>query len=141
MKKFITALVILMPLTACAEIDFGVRIPEWKDFCPTAYIDVKQPKGIGKLNVIASYWFERKTNFEIALANCKALENNDDRFSCYEELKVNQFKENTEYNARMEARQNATSPSVQEMHSMTDNMFPINNYVNSYTRFMPNEMR
>lgn len=140
MKKIITAIAILMPLTAFAEIDFGVRVPEWKDFCPTAFIDVAKPKGMGKLNVTASYWYERKTEFEDAIVNCKALENNDERFSCYEDLKVKQYQKNSEYNARMEARASRVNGSIPEMNSMTDTMFPVNNYINTYTRFMPNEL-
>ena len=83
---------------------------------------------------------DRKVEFETELANCKALESNDERFSCYEKLKVNQFKQNTDYNARMEAKMNATA-GIPEMQNRTDTMLPINNYINTFSRYMPNEIR
>lgn len=136
MKKFLTTLFLVLPITAFAD-DFGSNIPEWKDFAPTAYVDVKEPKGLGKLNVVASYWYQRRVDFEAGLEECKAFLNNDERFTCYENLKVKQFKENTDYNARMEAQQQ--SSAIQEMNSMQDTMMPINHYLQNIGRFQPNE--
>lgn len=138
MKKLLVSLAIFVPLTAFAD-DFGIIAPQWKDFAPTAYINVKEPKGVGKLNVISSYWYHRKIDFENSLEECSSLLNNDERFNCYEELKVKQFKENTDYNARIEARQQ--NSAIQEMNNMTDTMLPLNNYLNNIGKFQANEFR
>ena len=141
MKKFLTTLFLILPLMVFAEEDFGIKVPQWKDFAPTAYIDVKEPKGImGKLNVTAKYWYERKVAFEEGLINCKAIEAHEERFSCYEDLKVKQFRENTDYNARIEAR-NLENGGIPEMYDRTDNMLPVGNYINTFSRMMPNEIR
>ena len=52
MKKFFISLALLLPLASFAE-DFGLNIPQWKDFAPTAFVDVNEPKGLGKFNVTA----------------------------------------------------------------------------------------
>ncbi len=142
MKKYLLIFAFLLSLPVYADElqDFGVTVPEWKDFAPSAYVDVEEPKGLGKLNEIVTYWYQRKTDFEAGLEECKALETNDDRFNCYDRLKVKQYKENSDYNARMEARQRAGA-NIKEMNSMQDNMLPINNYINNFTRFQPNEIR
>ena len=134
MKKFLLVLAFMFTAPVLAEeLDYGFTVPEWKDFAPSAYVDVEEPKGLGKLNEIASYWYKRKTEFEAGLEECKVLETNDERFNCYDRLKVHQYKENSDYNARMEAQQRAGS-NIREMNSMQDNMLPINNYINSFTR-------
>lgn len=138
MKKILFLLAMSLPLAVLAD-DFGTTVPEWKDFAPSAYIDVKAPKGVGKLNVIAAYWYQRRVDFEAGLEECKAYLNNDERFTCYETLKVKQFKENTDYNARMEARQQ--NSAIQEMNNMQGNMFPLNNYIQNIGRFQANEFR
>lgn len=141
MKKFLATLLLILPLTAIAEEDFGIKVPQWKDFAPTAYIDVKEPKGLmGKLNVTAKYWYERKVAFEEGLVNCKAIEAHEERFSCYEELKVRQFQENTVYNAKIEARK-VDSGGIPELYDRTDSMLPVGNYLNNFSRMMPNEIR
>ncbi len=139
MKRVLVSLALLVPL-ACLADDFGANVPEWKDFAPTAFVDVKEPKGIlGKLNVTAAYWYQRRIDFEAGLKECMGYANNDERFTCYENLKVKQFKENTDYNARIEAKQQ--NSSIQEMNSMQDTMLPINHYLQNMTRFQPNELR
>lgn len=138
MKTFITALLLILPITAFAD-DFGAKIPEWKDFVPTAFMNVKEPKGVGKLNVTAAYWYQRRIDFESGLEECKAFANNDERFTCYENLKVKQFKENTDYNARVEAQQQ--NSAIQEMNNMQGTMMPINHYLQNIGRFQPNEFR
>ena len=140
MKKFIALLLLSLPLTAFAEEDFGVNIPEWKDFTPKAFADIRQPKGLGKLNATASYWYKRRVEFENELDACKSLTANDERFSCYEKLKVMQYKLNSEYNARLEARINGSS-SVPGMQTSTDSMMPVGGYLEQMTKYMPNEIR
>lgn len=140
MKKFLLSLALLLPLIAFANEDFGINIPQWEDFAPKTFVDVKEPKGIGKFNVTAKYWYERRLAFEEGLATCKSLETYEERFTCYEDLKVDQFKQNTEYNAKIEARQNANS-AIPEMNNRMDMMIPVNGYIDSMTRFMPNELR
>lgn len=139
MKKIFLTLLLTVPLAVMAN-DYGMRIPEWKDFAPTAFVDVEAPKGLGKFNVTAKYWYERKQKFEEGLENCQILEAYEERFACYEELKVTQYKENTDYNARIEAKQNAMG-GIPEMNNRTDMMLPINNYINTFTQYMPNEFR
>lgn len=138
MKQIIALLALLIPLTVFAD-DFGTNIPEWKDFAPSAFVDVKEPKGLGKLNVTAAYWYQRRVDFEAGLEECTGYANNDERFTCYETLKIKQFKENTDYNARIEAQQQ--NSAIQEMNSMQDNMLPINGYLQNLGRFQPNEFR
>ena len=139
MKKILALSLLILPLAAFAADDFGVTIPEWSDFAPPAFVNVKEPRGIlGKLNVTAKYWYERKVAFEESLEACKAMEANDERFNCYEDLKVKQYKANSDYNARLEAELN---PTIPEMQSKTDTMLPINGYFNNMTRFMPNEFQ
>ena len=140
MKKFITICLLFLPLAAIAEEDFGVNVPEWQDFAPTAFINIKEPRGLSKLNPTAKYWYERKVNFETTLDECRELTANDERFSCYEDLKVRQYKLNNDYNARIEAKMNEQS-SVPGMNSPTDNMIPIGGYLNQMTKYMPNELR
>lgn len=137
MKKIITACLLVIPLAVFAE-DFTVKAPEWKDFTPPAFSDVKEPKGLGKLNVTATYWYNRRIEFEEAISACNELEANDERFKCYEKVKVMQYTANSEYNAKLEAKMN---PQIQEMRNPTDTMLPIGNYLNTMTRNMPNEFR
>ena len=99
MKKIVLALALIIPMVVQAE-DFGLNVPKWKDFAPTAFIDVQEPKGLGKFNVTAKYWYERRLAFEEGLAACAETEAYDARFTCYENLKVKQFQLNTEYNAK-----------------------------------------
>ena len=141
MKKILTALLFLVPLTVLADNDFGMNVPKWEDFVPKAFVDVKEPKGIGKLNVTAKYWYERRLEFEDDLAECKELETHEERFSCYENLKTKQYRANSDYNARIEAKEYNMSSDVQGMHNMTNTMIPVGGYMNSLTQFMPNELR
>ncbi len=140
MKKFITLCLLSLPLAVYAEKDFGVNVPQWSDFAPTAFVNVKEPKGLGKLNINTKYWYERKVEFDNDLANCKSYEANDERFNCYETLKVRQYKLNNDYNAKLEAQINENS-YIPGMNSQTDNMLPIGGYLNQMTRYMPNEIR
>ena len=140
MKRFIAVCLLLTPLLALAEEDMGVLIPQWSDFAPKAFVNVSEPKGLSKLNPNYQYWYERKTEFESALNECKALEANDERFNCYETLKVKQYRLNNDYNARMEAKINGTNTSVPGMQSRTDNMIPVGNYLNNMMHYMPNEL-
>ena len=84
--------------------------------------------------------FQRRVEFETALQDCKVLDANDERFSCYETLKVKQYKLNNDYNAKIEAQENERS-AIPGMNSQADNMLPIGSYLNQMTKFMPNEVR
>ena len=139
MKKILIALFLIVPLGVNAGT-YSPKEPEWKDFAPSAYVDVEAPKRLGKFNVTAKYWYERKVAFEDAVANCKYLETYEEQFSCYEDLKSKQFRENSDYNARIEAKQ-STMSGIPEMNHRTDTMIPIGSYMNSYTQMMPNELR
>lgn len=139
MKKIFISLLLLAPIAVFAD-DFGINVPEWKDFAPSAFVDIKEPKGFGKLNVNASYWYRRKVDFDSAIEECKAKESNDERFNCYEIVKIKQFKENSDYNARIEARERLNS-GIPEMNDKTDVMFPINGYLNNFGKFQANEIR
>lgn len=140
MKRFIVLCLLILPLSALAEEDFGVNVPEWSDFAPSAFTDVKEPKGLGKLNLTTRYWYERRAEFETKLNECKELTANDERFSCYERLKVMQYKLNNDYNARIEAQENERSV-IPGMGSTTDNMIPVGGYLEQMTKFMPSEIR
>ena len=70
----------------------GVRVPEWRDYAPTAFVNVKeQNKIMKKINVDATYWYERKVEFEKNLEECKTKDEPDERFACYEQLKQQQY--------------------------------------------------
>jgi hypothetical protein len=125
-------------LASVAE-DFGLNIPQWKDFAPTAFVDVSEPKGFGKFNVTAKYWYERRLAFEEGLAVCANKESHEEKFACYEALKVNQFTLNTEYNAKIEAQQQ-NMQAIPEMRNRTDTMLPLNMF-GGYAQMMPNELR
>ena len=79
MKKILATIMLLIPLTAIAE-DFGMKVPEWKDFAPKSFVDVEEPR-FKKLNVTAKYWYDRRVAFEEGLVECKVLENYEERFS------------------------------------------------------------
>ena len=121
MKKILVLLAIMLPLCAAAEdvvsLD-GLNEPEWKSFVPPAYVDVDEPKGLGKLNETDS----------------------DAKLGCYQQLKVKQYQLNSDYNARIEAQEKARM-GPQEMFDKTDTMLPIGGYLNNFTRFQPNEFR
>ena len=141
MKKFLVALLFTIPVATIAEEDFGMKVPAWKDFAPSAYIEVKEPKGlIGKLNVTAKYWYDRKIDFEENLERCKSIQFYEERFSCYEDLKSKQYRANTDYNARIEAKDNITG-GIPEMMDRTDSMIPVGSYLNNFSHMMPNEIR
>lgn len=114
--------------------------PQWKDFAPVSFVNVEEPKGINKLNETASYWYKRRVKFEEAIEKCRNLTDSDEQFACYQQVKVKQYQENSDYNARIEAQENARL-GPQEMYDRTNNMLPIGGYLNNFTRFQPNEFR
>ena len=141
MKKILATLVLFSPLVVFAD-DFGVHVPEWKEYAPPAFINVKeQNKFMKKINVDATYWYERKVEFENSLEECKAKEEPDERFACYEQLKQQQYKKNADYNAREEAKNNLNNGAIPEMNNRIDSMLPLNSYIDSMTRFQPNELQ
>ena len=137
MKKLFAICLLILPLAVLAD-DFGITVPEWKDFAPEAFTDVKAPRGLGKLNVTAKYWYNRRVAFEEAISECSNLEANDERFNCYEDIKIKQYALNSEYNARIEAR---NTPAIPGMENPTDTMIPIGGYFSNAARYMPNEFR
>ena len=143
MKKFLFLLAILVSVPVFADDEVvtldGMTEPQWQDFAPPAFVDVQEPKGLGKLNETASYWYQRKTDFESSIKECRDMEDSDAKFSCYQEVKVKQYQKNSEYNAKIEAQEMA-GRGPQEMYDRTDTMLPIGNYLNTFTRFQPNEL-
>ena len=91
MKKILVLLAVMLPLCAAAEdvvsLD-GLNEPEWKSFVPPAYVDVDEPKGLGKLNETAAYWYKRRIEFENGIQECRALEDSDAKLGCYQQLTV-----------------------------------------------------
>ena len=138
LKRIIISLTILLPLASVAE-DFSLNVPQWKDFAPSAFVDVREPKKMGKFNVTAKYWYQRRLAFEEGIENCASLETHEEKFTCYEDLKVQQFRLNTDYNARIEAQQQSMS-GIPEMQNRTDTMLPINMF-GGYSQMLPNELR
>ena len=66
MKKILVLLALLLPFAVIADdvVTYdGVTEPEWKDFAPAAFVDVSEPKGLGKLNEAVSYWYGRRADF------------------------------------------------------------------------------
>ena len=141
MKRFLLLSFLFIPLVASANIErVDVNAPSWEDFVPKAFINVKEPKGLGKLNVTAKYWYERKVEFENGMETCKALDDAEERFSCFDALRLYEYKKNNDYNAKLEAEMNAVN-AIPELQNRTDTMIPIGGYLNQMTQFMPNELR
>ena len=140
MKKILVVTALCLPACVIAEDIDGVVEPLWKDFAPPAFVNVEEPKGLGKLNETAAYWYKRKVEFDTAIEKCRTLESSDVRFTCYQDVKVKQYQKNSDYNAKIEAQENAKR-MPQEMYDRTDNMLPIGGYLNNFTRFQPNEFR
>ncbi len=143
MKKIFVLLALLIPLYAVAEEVVSLSRftePEWKDFVPSAYVNVSEPKGLGKLNETAAYWYKRKVEFENGIQECRIIEEDNEKLGCYQQLKVKQYQQNTEYNAKIEAQEQARM-GPQEMFDKTDTMLPIGGYLNNFTKFQPNEVR
>ena len=130
MKKIIILSLLLFPICALAEDveDFmGVQEPQWKDFTPKAYVEVAPPRGLGKFNDTASYWYKRRVEFEQGIETCRALEKAESKAACYQDLKVKQYQKNSDYNARLEAIERSKM-MPQEMMNPTDNMLPIGGF-------------
>ena len=143
MKKIITLSLLLIPLLVFADETVtinGVEELQWKDFAPPAYINVSEPKGLGKFNDTASYWYKRKVEFESGIEKCRAIEATDEKVNCYQQLKVKQYQKNSDYNARLEAMERSRMGAEGFYDSTTNNKLPINGYLNNFSRFQPNEL-
>ena len=141
MKKIIVLLMLSLPLLAVAKDDIsleGLEEPQWKDFAPVAYVDVKEPKGLAKFNDVIAYWYKRRVEFDKGIEKCRALERNDEKLSCYQDLKVKQYQKNSDYNARIEAMERERM-NPQEMQSPTTNMYPVGGLLQNFGRYQPNE--
>ena len=143
MKKILLFSLLTVALSVCAEEAFnvnGIDEPQWESFAPKAYVDVQEPKGIGKFNETAKYWYKRRVNFEKSIQNCRDLSEDEDKFSCYQKITVKEYQANSEYNAKLEAEDLARRMPY-EVQDKTDNMLPVSNYLNNFSRFQPNELR
>lgn len=130
MKKIILLSLLLFPLAVLAEdVEniIGIQEPQWKDFTPKAYVEVPPPKGLARFNDTASYWYKRRVEFEDGIQKCRAIDDVESKASCYQELKVEQYKKNSDYNARLEAIERAKM-MPQEMQNPTDNMLPVGGF-------------
>lgn len=143
MKKIIFLSLLTLPLLAYAKDDIslaGLEEPQWKDFAPVAYVDVKEPKGLGKFNDVVAYWYKRRVEFDKGIESCRALERNDEKLTCYQNLKVKQYQKNSDYNARIEAMERERMNPI-EMQTPTTNMYPIGGLLENFGRYQPNELR
>lgn len=143
MRKIFVLATFLLPLGVIAEdvVTFdGITEPMWKDFAPSAFVNIQEPRGLGKLNETASYWYSRKVDFDNAIQECKTYEESDMRFTCFQEVKVKQYQKNSDYNARIEAQERAKLVPY-EMYDKTNTMLPLGGHINNFTRFQPNEFR
>ena len=142
MKKIIVLLLLLTPLLVFAKDDIsldGLDEPQWKDFAPVAYIDVQEPKGLAKFNDVIAYWYKRRVEFDKGIEKCRAIERNDEKLACYQDLKVKQYQKNSDYNARIEAMERERMNPV-EMRNPTMNMFPVGGLIQNLGRYQPNEL-
>ena len=143
MKKIIIAILLCFPLFALAEDKIpsldGFEEPQWKDFAPVAFVDVKEPKGLARFNDTGAYWYKRRVAFEKGIEKCREIEGNDTKVACYQDLKVKQYQKNSDYNARLEAVERSKM-YPQEMQDNTTNMYPINGFLNSFSKFQPSEL-
>ena len=149
MKKNITLKTfILLALLTPASVVFAEETvhldnfnePQWQDFVPSNYVNAPEPKGLGKFNETSAYWYRRRVEFENGIEECRAMEDIDQKLGCYQQLKVKQYQQNSDYNARIEAQEQARM-MPQEMYDRTDTMLPIGGYLNNFTKFQPNELR
>ena len=142
MKKILLLSLLLIPFFAYAQDEVytvnGIEEPQWKDFAPVAYVDVKAPKGLAKFNDVISYWYKRRVEFDDGIEKCRAIEQNEAKINCYQDLKVKQYQKNSDYNARIEAMERQRM-NPQQMQDATTNMYPIGGFVNTFTKFQPNE--
>ena len=143
MKKIIILSLLLAPMLVFAAEDIsleGLDEPQWKDFAPVAYVNVQEPKGLAKFNDVVAYWYKRRVEFDKNIEKCRAVELNEDKLRCYQELKVKQYQKNSDYNARIEAMERQRM-NPQEMQDPTTNMYPIGGLLDNFSRFQPNELR
>ena len=142
MKKIIILSLFIAPLLVFAHEEIsleGLEEPQWKDFAPIAYVDVKEPKGLGKFNDVTAYWYKRKVEFEKDIEKCRAVVHNDEKLTCYQDLKVKQYQKNSDYNARIEAMERQRM-NPQEMQDPTTNMYPIGGILQNFGKYQPNEL-
>lgn len=142
MKKLIILSLLIVPMMVLANEDLsleGFEEPQWKDFAPVAYVNVKEPKGLGKFNDVAAYWYKRKVEFDNGIEKCRTTEPANAKISCYQDLKIKQYQKNSDYNARIEAmEQERMNP--QEMQMPTTNMYPVGGLLENFSRYQPSEL-
>ncbi len=143
MKKVLVLMLLLTSLSVIAKEEVsleGLDEPQWKDFAPVAYVDVKEPKGLAKFNDVVAYWYKRRVEFDKNIEKCRAIEQNDEKLTCYQDLKVKQYQKNSDYNARIEAMERQRM-NPQEIQDPTTNMYPIGGIIQNFSMFQPNELR
>ena len=142
MKKFLILVLFIVPLSVFAAEDIsleGLDEPQWKDFAPVAFVNVQAPKGLAKFNDVVAYWYKRRVEFDNGIEKCRAVERNDEKLTCYQELKVKQYQKNSDYNARIEAMERERM-NPQEVQDPTTNMYPIGGIIQNFSKFQPNEL-
>ena len=141
-KIIILSILLLAPVFVNAaeqEVVQGIEEPQWKDFAPKAYENVKEPKGLAKFNDVVAYWYKRRVEFDKGIEKCRAVEKAEARVACYQDFKVKQYQKNSDYNARIEAvEQQMMYP--QEIQTPTKNMYPIGGILDNFSRYQPNEL-
>ena len=143
MKKFIMLSLLLVPLAVLASDEVivdGIEEPQWKDFAPVAYKDVKEPKGLAKFNDVLAYWYKRRVEFDKGIEKCRAVEKDEEKINCYQDLKVVQYQKNSDYNARIEAMERQKM-NPQVIQDPTTNMYPLGGIIDTFTKFQPSEIK
>lgn len=83
-----------------------VTIPKWEEFCEAGYENAKTTDRNDVFNVFSfvkaervkkNYWANRRTSFEKYLGYCKSIDDENDRCSCYIELRKIEKDKNDEY--------------------------------------------
>ena len=134
---------LLVPLAVLASDEVivdGIEEPQWKDFAPVAYKDVKEPKGLAKFNDVLAYWYKRRVEFDKGIEKCRALEKDEEKINCYQDLKVVQYQKNSDYNARIEAMERQKM-NPQVIQDPTTNMYPLGGIIDTFTKFQPSEIK
>jgi len=83
MKKIIIGIIILTTsIPAFSQCFFE---PEWKEFCPNRYSNIKTDKFY--LTSEGRYWSNRRKIFEERMTKCQQLDNTN-KNNCYENLRT-----------------------------------------------------
>lgn len=123
MKKFVVlSLLMLMGLSACAEF---IMAPEWSEFCPVEYLSAKP----SKFNKNTDYWYNRRTQFNEAVARCNSYTGNDLK-SCYEHIRLSEQNKNKVWENRVE-QQRIESQKSTELYNRMQTFNAINHLIDT----------